>query len=96
MTRYGAAGTDTRRVLVPSCPKGWGGTAPSPSLALLAVAYGYACASLRSAVSQNYHLAESDAKAARLVAPPRRAPRPKAVVGCGAPNVARPTPSTPF
>ena len=42
MTRYGAAGTDTRRVLVPSCPTGWGGTAPSPSLALLDVARCYA------------------------------------------------------
>ncbi len=40
MTRYDAAGT-ARRV-VPSCPSGWGGTAASPSLALLGVAHGYA------------------------------------------------------
>ena len=118
MTRYGAAGTDTRRVLVPSCPKDhrWrggarGGTAPThalrrgcpPSLALLDVAHGYACASLRSAVSQSFRWTQSDAQAARLVVPPRRAPRLKAVVGCGAPGApvrstgpARPTSSTPF
>jgi hypothetical protein len=102
MTRDGAAGTDAA-ALVPSCPKGWGGTADHglrprcpPSLALLDVAHGYACASLRSAVSQVYRLTLSDAQAARLVVPPR-------LWGCGAPGApvrsmgpARPTSSTPF
>jgi hypothetical protein len=111
MTRYGAAGTDTRRVLVPSCPKGWGGTAPThalrrgcpPSLALLDVAHGSAVTSLRSVGSWQNVWTESNGLTSRLVVPPRRAPRPKAVVGCGAPGApgrstgpARPTSSTPF
>jgi hypothetical protein len=56
LTPYGAA--------TPLCPSGYDGTGPSASLGLLAVAHGYALASLRSAVSQ-----------ARLGAPPRIWPR---------------------
>ena len=56
MTRYGAA--------TPLCPSGYDGTGPSASLGVLAVAHGYALASLRSAVSQ-----------ARLELPPTIWPR---------------------
>lgn len=92
MTQCGAAGTDTRRVLVPSCPTDHrcrggarGGTVPThalrrgcpPSLALLDVALGYAFTSLRSVVSWKAIWTLADALATRFVVPPR-------IWGCGA------------
>ncbi len=103
MTPYDAAGTDAI-ALVPSCPMGWGGTAPThalrrgcpPSLALLDVARCYAFTSLRSVGSWQAVWTVADALAPRLVVPP-------SIWGCGAPGApvrsmgpARPTSSTPF
>jgi hypothetical protein len=103
MTQYGAA--------TPSCPSNhrWrggarGDTAPThalrrgcpPSLALLDIAHGYAFTSLRSVGSWKAVGTVADARATRLVVPPR-------IWGCGAPGApglstgpARPTSSTPF
>ena len=88
MTQYDAA--------TPSCPVGWGGTAPSPSLARPDVAHGYAFTSLRSVGSWKSAWMEADGLTSRLVVPSR-------IWGCGAPGApgrstgpARPTSPTPF